>query len=73
MASDATPGTGSGDAVGLSVTITFLSPICWARVLGALGAVPLTLLPKAVLLDIDPSTRWVSALISTAPQPTPRR
>lgn len=65
-----------GDAVGLSVTITFLSLIFWAWVLGALGAIlaiPLTLLLKAVLLDIDPSTRWVSALISTAPQPTPRR
>ncbi|MCP9620561.1 AI-2E family transporter [Nocardia otitidiscaviarum] len=60
-----------GDAVGLSVTITFLSLIVWAWVLGALGAllaIPLTLLLKAVLLDIDPSTRWVSALISTAPQ-----
>ncbi|MFC9894545.1 AI-2E family transporter [Nocardia sp. NPDC127579] len=60
-----------GDAVGLSVTVTFLSLIFWAWVLGALGAllaIPLTLLLRAVLLDIDPSTRWVSALISSAPR-----
>lgn len=59
-----------GDAVGLSVTVTFLALIFWTWVLGALGAllaIPLTLLLKAVLLDIDPATRWVSALISSAP------
>ncbi|MEU2043031.1 AI-2E family transporter [Nocardia niwae] len=59
-----------GDAVGLSVTVTFLALVFWAWVLGALGAllaIPLTLLLKAVLLDIDPATRWVSALISSAP------
>ncbi|MFC8043906.1 AI-2E family transporter [Nocardia sp. NPDC057353] len=56
-----------GDAVGLSVTVTFLSLVFWGWVLGALGAllaVPLTLLAKALLLDIDPTTRWVDALIS---------
>ncbi|NKY57455.1 AI-2E family transporter [Nocardia flavorosea] len=55
-----------GDAVGLSVTITFLSLVFWTWVLGALGAllaIPLTLLAKAVLLDIDPSTRWMDVLI----------
>ncbi len=55
-----------GDAVGLSVTVTFLSLVFWAWVLGALGAllaIPLTLLMKALLLDIDPTTRWVSVLI----------
>ncbi|MBF6467128.1 AI-2E family transporter [Nocardia beijingensis] len=59
-----------GDAVGLSVTVTFLALVFWTWVLGALGAllaIPLTLLLKAVLLDIDPATRWVSALISSAP------
>ncbi|ROZ50591.1 AI-2E family transporter [Rhodococcus sp. WS3] len=56
-----------GDAVGLSVTMTFLSLIFWSWVLGALGAllaIPLSLLVKAVLLDIDPSTRWADILIS---------
>ncbi|MDH6282426.1 AI-2E family transporter [Prescottella agglutinans] len=55
-----------GDAVGISVTMTFLSLVFWTWVLGALGAllaIPLTLLVKAMLLDIDPSTRWVNVLI----------
>ncbi|GGK68441.1 AI-2E family transporter [Nocardia camponoti] len=55
-----------GDAVGLSVTLTFLSLVFWAWVIGALGAVlaiPLTLLVKALLLDIDPSARWADVLI----------
>ncbi|WP_067539098.1 AI-2E family transporter [Nocardia crassostreae] len=63
-----------GNAVGLNVTATFLSLIVWSSILGALGAilaVPLTLLVKAVLLDIDPATRWVDTLIS-APDPEVR-
>ncbi|MFC4373229.1 AI-2E family transporter [Nocardia halotolerans] len=63
-----------GDAVGLSVTITFLSLVFWSWVLGGLGAVlavPLTLLVKALLLDIDPSTRWADVLIG-APLPAKR-
>jgi predicted PurR-regulated permease PerM len=57
-----------GDAVGLSTTLTFLSLVFWAWVIGPLGAllaIPLTLLTKALLLDIDPSSRWLSALISS--------
>ncbi|TCC48975.1 AI-2E family transporter [Kribbella capetownensis] len=56
-----------GDAVGLSTTLTFLSLVFWAWLLGPLGAVlaiPLSLLVKALLLDADPSTRWLSGLIS---------
>ncbi|MGW8590481.1 AI-2E family transporter [Dietzia sp. NPDC055877] len=59
-----------GDAVGLSITVTFLSLVFWTMVLGALGAllaVPLTLLVKALLIDIDPSTRWLDALIGDTP------
>ena len=55
-----------GDAVGLSVTVTFVSLIFWTWVLGAVGAllaVPLTLLTKALLIDIDPATRWADSLI----------
>lgn len=55
-----------GDAVGLSVTITFLSLVFWSWVLGALGAllaIPLTLLAKALLFDMDPSTRWMDVLV----------
>ena len=71
-----------GDAVGLSTTLTFLSLIFWAWILGPVGAVlaiPLSLLVKALLLDADPSTRWLSGLISggqrqdqvPAPEPGP--
>lgn len=62
-----------GDAVGLSTTLTFLSLIFWGWVLGPLGAllaVPMTLLAKALLVDIDPSTRWAAPLISlSVPRP----
>lgn len=56
-----------GDAVNLSLTLTFLSLVFWSFVIGPLGAVlaiPLTLLTKALLLDVDPRTRWISALLS---------
>jgi AI-2 transport protein TqsA len=59
-----------GDAVGLSTTLTFLSLVFWAWILGPLGAVlaiPLSLLAKALLLDADPSTRWMGGLISGDP------
>ncbi len=55
-----------GDAVGISASITFLSLVVWAWVLGPLGAilaVPMTLLVKAIFVDMDPSTRWFSGFI----------
>ena len=55
-----------GDAVGLSATLTFLSLIVWAGILGPIGAVmaiPLTLLVKAVLVDVDPRARWIGGLL----------
>jgi predicted PurR-regulated permease PerM len=61
-----------GDAVGLSVTVTFLSLLFWAWLLGALGAIlaiPLTLLAKALLVDIDPRARWADAFLREAPRP----
>ncbi|MEU4159056.1 AI-2E family transporter [Actinoplanes sp. NPDC026670] len=72
-----------GDEVGLSATVTFLSLIFWGWVLGALGAllaIPLTLFAKGLLIDIDPSTRWVNSLLGgetaspagdEAPEPAP--
>jgi predicted PurR-regulated permease PerM len=60
------------DAVNLSLTLTFLSLIFWSFVIGPLGAVlaiPLTLLGKALLLDVDPNTRWISGLVSGGPAP----
>lgn len=56
-----------GDAVGLSTTATFLSLIVWAWVLGPLGAllaIPLSLLVRALLIDSDPNGKWTAALIS---------
>lgn len=61
-----------GDKVGLSATITFLSLVFWAWAFGPLGAllaVPLTLLTKALLVEADPAARWVLPLISGKPDP----
>ncbi|MGH3931750.1 MAG: AI-2E family transporter [Pseudonocardiaceae bacterium] len=62
-----------GDAVGLSVTVTFLALVFWAWLVGPLGAIlaiPLTLLAKALLVDADPRAGWADALLrSTAKEP----
>ena len=64
-----------GNSVGLSATVTFVTLLFWAWVLGPLGAllaIPLTLLAKALLVDIDPRARWADALLRTnAAEPTP--
>ena len=64
-----------GDAVGLSATMTFLALIFWAWMLGGLGAIlaiPLTLLLKALLIDIDPKAGWANSLVrSTVKTPDP--
>jgi AI-2 transport protein TqsA len=56
-----------GDAVGLSTTLTFLSLVFWSWIIGPVGAVlavPLTLLAQALLVDADPSSRWLVPLIA---------
>ena len=64
-----------GGAVGLSVTVTFLALGFWAWLIGPLGAIlaiPLTLLAKAVLVDVDPHAGWADALLrasATKPEP----
>lgn len=64
-----------GDAVGLSVTVTFVALVFWAWLLGPLGAIlaiPLTLLAKALLVDIDPRAKWADALLrASAKEPDP--
>jgi predicted PurR-regulated permease PerM len=58
-----------GDAVGLSVTLTFLSVLVWTVVLGPLGAIlaiPLTLFVVAVLVGQDPDRRWARVLLAGA-------
>jgi predicted PurR-regulated permease PerM len=60
-----------GDAVGLSVTLTFLSLVFWTFVIGPLGAllaVPLSLFVKALLVDADPDSRWLDPLIAPSRQ-----
>ncbi len=56
-----------GDNVGLSTTLTMLSVVFWASVLGGVGAlmaVPLTLLVKVLLVDADPRAEWLQPLLS---------
>jgi len=57
-----------GDAVGLSASVSFLSLVFWTWVLGPLGAllaIPLSLLARGLLVDIDPTSRWLGPLISS--------
>jgi predicted PurR-regulated permease PerM len=63
-----------GETVGLSGTVTFVSLLFWAWVLGAVGAlfaVPLTLLVKCLLVDVDGRASWVGPLLDGAPAPSP--
>jgi AI-2 transport protein TqsA len=57
-----------GVQVGLSATLSFLSLIVWATILGASGAflaIPLSLLVKSLLVDVDPEHDWVAPLLSS--------
>jgi predicted PurR-regulated permease PerM len=59
----------TGDAVGISAAVAFLSLIVWAYVLGPLGAIlsiPLTLLVRALILEGDPGKRWLRWLSGDA-------
>jgi AI-2 transport protein TqsA len=55
-----------GNSVGLSAEMTFMSLVVWTFLLGALGAllaVPMTLLVRALFLDSDPRAAWAAPLI----------
>jgi AI-2 transport protein TqsA len=61
-----------GDVVGLTATLSFVSLVFWTWVIGPLGAIlaiPLTVLAKALLLDMDPGARWLSVLVSPGSPP----
>jgi AI-2 transport protein TqsA len=63
-----------GDSVGLSTTVTFVALLFWSWILGALGAllaIPLTLLAKTLLVDIDPRAGWADALLRAQRAPGP--
>ncbi|MFF1876935.1 AI-2E family transporter [Leifsonia sp. NPDC058230] len=50
-----------GHAVSLGQTLTFFSVLFWAIIIGPIGAIlaiPLTLLAKAVLIDANPDLHW---------------
>jgi AI-2 transport protein TqsA len=60
----------TGDAVGITSTVAFLSLIIWAFILGPLGAllaVPATLLVKSLLVDHADRGRWMGALLNSTP------
>ncbi len=59
-----------GDAVGLTTTMSFLSLIIWTFVLGPLGAIlaiPVSLLVKAILIDSDPNAKWLQLFFGDEP------
>ena|GEM_PF-20709 len=66
------------DAVSLSLTLSFVSVVFWTFVIGPLGAIlaiPLTLLVRALVLEGDPRTvwlRWLSGDTVTPDDELPR-
>ena len=59
-----------GDRVQLNTTLTFLALVVWTWLLGGLGAIlaiPMTLLVRALFIDSRPALRWVRVLFSSGP------
>ena len=59
-----------GDSVGLSVTVTFVALLFGTWLIGPIGAIlaiPLTLLAKALLVDVDPAAGFVGAFLRDKP------
>jgi predicted PurR-regulated permease PerM len=55
-----------GNAVALSQTLTFFSVLFWGFVIGPIGAIlaiPLTLLVRMMLVDTNPSMDWIRPLL----------
>ncbi len=60
----------TGESVGVTPLISFFSLLFWVWVLGWLGALlalPATLLLKALLVDADPRSKWVNILLASDP------
>lgn len=65
-----------GSAVGLAPSITFVSVVFWGLVIGPLGAllaVPLSLLVTALLVDADPRMQWLRPLLTGGTDRPPAR
>ncbi|WIY83497.1 AI-2E family transporter [Propionimicrobium sp. PCR01-08-3] len=61
----------AGESVGVTPTVSFMSLLLWASVMGGMGtllALPMTLLVKSLLIDADPRARWFNALIASDPK-----
>ena len=59
-----------GEAVGLTTTVSFLSLIVWAYILGPIGAIlaiPASLLVKAILVDMDQDAEWLGLFLGDKP------
>lgn len=59
----------TGESVGVTPTVSFLSLLFWVFILGPLGALlalPATLLVKAFLVDSDPNARWLNIFIASS-------
>ena len=64
-----------GDRVELNTTLTFLALVVWTFILGGLGAIlaiPMTLLVRALFIDSRPQLRWIRVLFSSGDGPKPR-
>jgi len=62
-----------GDAVGLTALFTFMSLVFWTWLIGPLGAllaVPRTLLARALLIETNPRLGWALPLIAGKAEPT---
>lgn len=60
----------TGESVGVTPTVSFISLLLWGMVLGGLGtliALPMTLLVKALIIDTDPKARWINAFLASNP------
>lgn len=61
----------TGESVGVTPLVSFLSLLFWVWILGWLGALlalPATLLLKAMLVDADPKAKWVNILLASDPE-----
>lgn len=61
-----------GDTVQLNTTLSFMALIIWTFILGGLGAIlaiPMTLLVRALFVDSRPELRWVRVLFSSPEGP----
>jgi predicted PurR-regulated permease PerM len=65
-----------GDTVQINATLSFLALIVWTFILGGLGAIlaiPMTLLVRALFVDSKPQLRWVRVLFSSPDGPKPKK